>query len=91
MHALFFDKRSPRRLPLSGRAAAWRPASVVDAPRLTRTSVAMGSLGGSVPPPVFDVSVTDRAFVPATAKVQIGQAVRYKVAAGAGTTFHPKC
>ena len=39
-------------------------------------------LGGVLPPPVFDVQCTDRAFEPPTAKIQAGQAIRYKAASG---------
>jgi len=35
-------------------------------------------LGGSVPPPVFEVTCTDRAFVPPTARIRPGQSVRYR-------------
>ena len=36
-------------------------------------------LGGVVPPPVFEVNVTDRGFVPATVAVTAGGKVRYRV------------
>ena len=43
-------------------------------------------LGGALPPPVLEVSVTDRAFVPHTAKLKhAGQAIRFKAT---GTINH---
>ena len=41
-------------------------------------ALSLNMLGGSVPPPVFEVSCTDRAFVPATARIRPGQSVRYR-------------
>ena len=35
-------------------------------------------LGGFIPPPVFEVTCTDRAFMPATVKVVAGQSVKFK-------------
>ena len=36
-------------------------------------------IGGSVPPPLIEVSVTDRAFKPSIARVAPGQRVRFRV------------
>ena len=40
------------------------------------------TLGGALPPPVFEVNVTDRAFVPSLVTVEPGRRIRYRVQAG---------
>jgi len=65
-------------------------SSSASAPPRGRQLVRQQTLGGSVPPPLFEVSVTDRAFVPSTATVEPGRRIRYRVSAD-GSLNHILC